>query len=141
MNVPAKLSKISILNAIRSGTYVVNEPPAPPTNNDNNIREDDDNNPAAAAEGDNAKMTDNGVVANEDNTQVSLMKMPEETLPEPEVMSELPPSPTKKPHSIHSYGEAVLYTKLSIIIIIIIIILTNVKMQRLLHARGIYPRQ
>ena len=92
VSVPARLSKISILNAIRSGTYVVNEPPPPPP-----ADKDDDDDRAD----DGAKMTDNGMVANEDTTQVAMTRMPEENLPEQENLPELPSLPTKKPHSVH----------------------------------------
>ena len=46
-------------------------------------------------------MTDNGMVANEDTTQVAMTRMPEENLPEQENLPELPSLPTKKPHSVH----------------------------------------
>lgn len=95
VSVPARLSKISILNAIRSGTYVVNEPPPPPPPPAD--KDDDDDNRADNG----AKMTDNGMVANEDTTQVAMTRMPEENLPEQENLPELPSLPTKKPHSVH----------------------------------------
>lgn len=100
VSVPARLSKISILNAIRSGTYVVNEPPPPPPSaiDDNApVDNDDDDNRADNS----AKMTDNGVVANEDTAQVAMTRMSEENPPEQEVLPDLPPLPTKKPHSVH----------------------------------------
>lgn len=105
--VPARLSKLSLLNAIRSGTYVVNEPPPTTTTTttadnevDENIENKDiDQPPDANAV--NARMTDNGIVANEDNVQVALTKMPEDALQEPEVNSTLPLGPSRKIHSMH----------------------------------------
>ncbi|PVD35084.1 hypothetical protein C0Q70_06365 [Pomacea canaliculata] len=99
--IPARLSKLSLLNAIRSGTYVVNEPPPTTTTTtadnevDENIENKDiDQPPDANAV--NARMTDNGIVANEDNVQVALTKMTEDALQEPEVNSTLPLGPSRK---------------------------------------------
>ncbi|XP_013075078.2 proton channel OtopLc-like isoform X2 [Biomphalaria glabrata] len=84
--IPARLSRFSLLNALRSGTYVVSEPKA---------MSDTDTEPRGVAGEDEEKAVDNGGIVDDNNQEIPLTKMDHAETD----MSHL--NTSKKCHSVH----------------------------------------
>nr|KAI8757504.1 otopetrin-2-like isoform X3 [Biomphalaria glabrata] len=86
VSIPARLSRFSLLNALRSGTYVVSEPKA---------MSDTDTEPRGVAGEDEEKAVDNGGIVDDNNQEIPLTKMDHAETD----MSHL--NTSKKCHSVH----------------------------------------